>query len=183
MAPEQNTLTGSARRMWRIRSKKWQHFSTIVPPVLRLKRFQSATLTRKGKRCSRIVSMTARPTSPAWTRSTKRVAGGMKRYSIPVQNTAERSAARSAAQAASATVVHSGFSHRMARWEANSGSSTARWVKLGEATMTASSSAPASISAAVAKVGTAGAERHQRLVQRGPVRIGEGHDRGRRRTV
>ena len=47
-----------------MRSKKWQHFSTSVPPVLRLKRFQSPTLGRNGKRCSRIASMRSRPTAP-----------------------------------------------------------------------------------------------------------------------
>ena len=38
-----------------IRSKKWQHFSTRVPPVLAEKRFQLPTLTRgTGNRCSLI---------------------------------------------------------------------------------------------------------------------------------
>ena len=46
------------------RSKKWQHFSTRVPPVFRLNRFQSPTLARKGKRCSRTATMRTRPTAP-----------------------------------------------------------------------------------------------------------------------
>ena len=55
-------------------------------------------------------------------------AGGMKRYSMPVQNTASWRAARAAAQRASSTVVHSGFSQRMFTPASNSGSSTWRWV-------------------------------------------------------
>jgi hypothetical protein len=31
-----------------MRSQKWQHFSTRVPPVLWLKRFQSATFNKNG---------------------------------------------------------------------------------------------------------------------------------------
>ena len=57
MAPEQKTRSASAPVISRIRSKKWQHFSTIVPPVLRLKRFQSPIFLRNGNRCSRIDSI------------------------------------------------------------------------------------------------------------------------------
>ena len=85
MAPLQYTRTGSAFTMWRIRSKKWQHFSTMVPPLLMEKRFQSPTFTRKGKRCSRMDSICRLPTLPAWMWLTNSETGGMKRYSIAVQ--------------------------------------------------------------------------------------------------
>ncbi|MNR62670.1 hypothetical protein D3C85_1847530 [compost metagenome] len=49
--------SGSSCRISRIRSKKWQHFSTRVPPVRSAKRFQASTLCRNGKRCSTMDSM------------------------------------------------------------------------------------------------------------------------------
>ena len=58
-----------------MRSKKWQHFSTSVPPVLRLKRFQWSTLSRNGKRCSRMDSIRSRPISPPATSVINRLIG------------------------------------------------------------------------------------------------------------
>ena len=60
-----------------MRSKKWQHFSTRVPPVLRLKRFQSPTFWRNGNRCSRMATMRGVPTVPPCTASMRRATGGM----------------------------------------------------------------------------------------------------------
>ncbi len=70
-----------------MRSKKWHAFSTSVPPVLRLKRFQSPTFTRNGKRCSRIATMWTLPAVPAFTSSISRAIGGMYRYSRPTHTT------------------------------------------------------------------------------------------------
>ena len=139
MAPEQKTRTGSARMIRRMRSKKWQHFSTMVPPVLAAKRFQSPTLGRKGKRCSRIDSIRSRPASPACTCSTKRGDGRHEAVLHAGPEHRRAPAAWAAAQRASSTVVHSGFSQRMCRpGAAKACSSTARWVWLGEAISTAS---------------------------------------------
>ena len=60
-APEAITRTGRLGIATRIKSKKWQHFSTRVPPVFALKRFQWPTLSRNGNRCSRIESIRTRP--------------------------------------------------------------------------------------------------------------------------
>ena len=71
-------------RINRIRSKKWQHFSTSVPPDFSFSRFQSPTFSRNGKRCSRIVSILMPPvTSPACF--TNSATGGRERYSIATQ--------------------------------------------------------------------------------------------------
>ena len=60
-----------------IRSKKWQHFSTRVPPVFLLKRFQSLTFTRNGKRCSRIATILMLPAVPDLASSTATAIGGL----------------------------------------------------------------------------------------------------------
>ncbi len=59
-----------------MRSKKWQHFSTSVPPVRRLNRFQAPTLPRNGNRCSRSVSMRMPPVTRG-ALSMKVATGGM----------------------------------------------------------------------------------------------------------
>ncbi len=60
-----------------MRSKKWQHFSTRVPPELALKRFQSPTLTKNGKRCSRMATMRTVPNVPDAAVAANRATGGM----------------------------------------------------------------------------------------------------------
>mmetsp|Transcript_4925 Transcript_4925/g.12983 ORF Transcript_4925/g.12983 Transcript_4925/m.12983 type:complete len:237 (-) Transcript_4925:528-1238(-) len=75
--PVAMTRVGSLCKMRRIKSKKWQHFSTSVPPVRALKRFQLPTLRRKGKRCSRIESMRRSPTTPPDASLTRRAIDGM----------------------------------------------------------------------------------------------------------
>ena len=68
----------------RIRSKKWQHFSTKVPPELVLNLFQSPTLHRNGKRCSRIVNILIPPVT-ASTASINDEIGGIYLYSMATQ--------------------------------------------------------------------------------------------------
>mmetsp|Transcript_46847 Transcript_46847/g.109389 ORF Transcript_46847/g.109389 Transcript_46847/m.109389 type:complete len:339 (+) Transcript_46847:771-1787(+) len=107
--------------MRRMRSKKWQAFSTRVPPVLRLKRFQLSTLTRKGKRCSRIDRTLGSPSFRESDSSIRRRMGGMYRYSMPVMKTGAfsdperttRSVRSRSTSSQSSTVVHNGFSQRM----------------------------------------------------------------------
>ena len=82
--PEAMMRTGSDFRICRIRSKKWHHFSTKVPPVLRLNRFQSPTFSRNGNRCSRIVSIRMPPVALAAS-DRKAATGGMNRYSMATQ--------------------------------------------------------------------------------------------------
>jgi hypothetical protein len=83
-------------------------------------------------------------------------------------------------QRASAIVVHNGFSHRIATSLASSGSSTARWVKLGEATTTASRPPAAIRLAASAWTATPAAcsPSRPRPFDRGRFRIGDGNDFG-----
>ena len=57
-APDAMTRVGRSPTMRFMRSKKWHVFSTSVPPVVAVKRFQSPTLVRNGKRCSRIATIT-----------------------------------------------------------------------------------------------------------------------------
>lgn len=106
MAPEAIIRTGFAPANSLIKSKKWQHFSTRVPPVLELNRFQlltyykhkvneiygendckswvaNFTLTRKGNRCSRIATILTCPRVPPFTISINFATGGMYLYSNP----------------------------------------------------------------------------------------------------
>ena len=71
------TRRGRAPTIRFIKSKKWQHFSTSVSPVLRRNRFQSPTLTRNGNRCSRMDSIFTLPMVPALISSISRAIGGM----------------------------------------------------------------------------------------------------------
>ena len=68
LPPEAMTRTGSQPATRRMRSKKWQAFSTSVPPEFRLNRFQSPTFRRKGNRCSRMVSILTPPVAEAASR-------------------------------------------------------------------------------------------------------------------
>ena len=94
-----------------MRSKKWQHFSTSVPPVLRLKRFQSPTFFRNGNRCSRTNTMCSVP-----ERALVDLAQELRdRRHVPVLETDPhdaRARRRGVGDTArqSSTVVHSGFS-------------------------------------------------------------------------
>ena len=60
-----------------MRSQKWQHFSTRVPPVRALNRFQSPTFGRNGKRCSRMATMRGMPAAPSSRSASSRCTGGM----------------------------------------------------------------------------------------------------------
>mmetsp|Transcript_12526 Transcript_12526/g.37765 ORF Transcript_12526/g.37765 Transcript_12526/m.37765 type:complete len:436 (-) Transcript_12526:195-1502(-) len=144
---------GSERRMRRMRSKKWTHFSTRVPPVRSLVRFQLPTFFRKGKRCSRIDSMRRSPIRP-WSASwISRAIAGMYRYSIP-HHSSGAVPPKPPGCLASATVsaqcemsVQSGFSTRQCLPEARTCRITAWCVSLGVHTSTASTSLSCSISA------------------------------------
>lgn len=110
IAPDAITRTGFAPANSLIKSKKWQHFSTRVPPVLTLNRFQlltyynndcisvkdqlqqqenrtwgciSYTLTKKGNRCSRIATILTCPRLPSLTILINLATGGMYLYSNP----------------------------------------------------------------------------------------------------
>mmetsp|Transcript_24107 Transcript_24107/g.71444 ORF Transcript_24107/g.71444 Transcript_24107/m.71444 type:complete len:261 (-) Transcript_24107:196-978(-) len=143
---------GSERRMRRMRSKKWTHFSTRVPPVRSLVRFQLPTFFRKGKRCSRIDSMRRSPIRP-WSASwISRAIAGMYRYSIP-HHSSGAVPPKPPGCLASATVsaqcemsVQSGFSTRQCLPEARTCRITAWCVSLGVHTSTASTSLSCSIS-------------------------------------
>ena len=71
------TRIGRAPTARFMRSKKWQHFSTSVPPVFVLNRFQFPTFTRKGNRCSRMASIRRSPITPPRISARKRDTGGM----------------------------------------------------------------------------------------------------------
>ena len=93
-----------------IKSKKWQHFSTRVPPVLRLNRFQLPTFTKNGKRCSRIAIIFTSPIRPDLTCDTRAAMGAMYRYSRPTHVIARRDEAARTMVLQSSMVVHIGFS-------------------------------------------------------------------------
>ena len=58
--------------------------------------------------------MRSRPTAPPCTASTRRVTGGMYRYSIPTHTKLPLRRAAVSTRRQSSTVVHSGFSTRIA---------------------------------------------------------------------
>mmetsp|Transcript_28684 Transcript_28684/g.98724 ORF Transcript_28684/g.98724 Transcript_28684/m.98724 type:complete len:232 (-) Transcript_28684:57-752(-) len=130
-----------------MRSKKWQAFSTRVPPVNLLNLFQCPTFCRNGKRCSRTVTILVDPSDPESTVSMSLAIGGIQRYSMPTMKSFCDFRARSIASTSrqSAAVVQSGFSHKTSCL--SMGSSTRKistcW-KLGRQMMTASTSAEAS---------------------------------------
>ena len=102
--------------------------------MLTLKRFQSPTLRRNGKRCSRIESMRSFPIVPPSTSRITRAMLGMYRYSMPTHTSpVRRSRARCRASARSASVVHSGFSTSTAVAGASRATSrsTSMWWKFG----------------------------------------------------
>ena len=140
--PDAITRTGRLAVAWIMRSKKWQHFSTRVPPVFLLNRFQLLTLTRNGKRCSRMATIFTSPVVPAAISAINRWRGGMYRYSRPIQITcsAGRVATRSVISRQSSSVVHSGFSIRRWRPDSIAGIRMSWCVKFGEATTSASQS-------------------------------------------
>ena len=78
------TRIGSAQRSRRIKSKKWQHFSTKVPPEFSLNRFQLLIFGRKGNLCSQIVSIFIPPVRST-ALSMSLATGGIYLYSIATQ--------------------------------------------------------------------------------------------------
>ena len=108
--PDAKTRMGSSCMISRIRSKKWQHFSTIVPPVFLLNRFQFPTLFRNGNRCSRIETDTISPVVVESCARRKKVEmAGMNLYSIAVQ-TMEAEVVKRRSTCTSSRLVQTGFS-------------------------------------------------------------------------
>mmetsp|Transcript_87636 Transcript_87636/g.203857 ORF Transcript_87636/g.203857 Transcript_87636/m.203857 type:complete len:343 (+) Transcript_87636:906-1934(+) len=145
--------------MRRMRSKKWQAFSTSVPPVKRLKRFQLSTFFRNGKRCSRMDTTLTSPCSPESVSPIKCAIGGIHRYSMPVMKTlggapvlcasASRNTRSLSTSSQSATVVQSGFSQRICLPIGIARLKMSMCVKLGVQTMTASTKSHSSKSSAL----------------------------------
>ena len=146
-APEAITRVGRSPTMRFMRSKKWHVFSTSVPPVLAVKRFQSPTLVRNGKRCSRIATMQRSPDGAGVHEAHE--LGGRRHVAVLQADPGDRARAggrpsSSIRRRQSATVVHSGFSTSACRSVARTSPTTSMCVWLGVATTTASHSPLAS---------------------------------------